>query len=625
MITGKKFDPAPLESAIATSPHLDDVLIFGNGRPFPGALLLRSEESSQISDQELLDAIKPAVEKLNRESQDHARIPMHMLIPLPHQSQPLEKSSKGTIVRRAADARFEEVVNGAYDAQENNGSVEVADEDLPKHLTQVIQDMTSQSGKLSEDMDLFSYGVDSIACMQLRPRIRQLVPDKQDTLPMSIIEDCGTIRRLTEYVLRKRHGEADVNNDDEDQLMLDLVKQYGSFDAESTTTMQNRSTEKTLGEVVVLTGATGALGAHILDQLYKSDNVDTIYCLVRGADEYAATERVRKALQERGLTADLDSHRVNIIQAQLSDAQLGLSKDLYIHLARSATSIIHVAWAVNFRLKLRSFVKDNIAGLHNLLNLALHLPRTHPPRFTYCSSTASIINSAPDSSGQLPEIFQPSPSSASPLGYSRSKWVAEHICLEAHRRTNLRGHVAVVRVGQLTGDSKMGIWNTKEAWPMMLSTARLIHCLPDLGVEPLDWLPVDVAARAFLQISEQGGGDGEEMPVYHVLNPHQEPSWRQMLGWLKRKEDFEIVEPGEWVSRLEGWKGEEHSAMKLLGLWKEAYGNGDKGGGGGEDEKQRKQLAMKQTKAKIATLRDVQPLDEGYVEKMWEWIQANVR
>jgi hypothetical protein len=24
-------------------------------------------------------------------------------------------------------------------------------------------------------------------------------------------------------------------------------------------------------------------------------------------------------------------------------------------------------------------------------------------------------------------------------------------------------------------------------------------------------------------------------------------------------------------------------------------------------------------------LRDVQPLDEGYVERMWDWIQANVR
>lgn len=632
LITGKKFDPAPLESAIATSPHLDDVLIFGNGRPYPGALLLRSEESSSVTDQELLEAIQPVVEKLNRESQDHARIPMHMLITISHQTQPLEKSSKGTIIRKAADARFENFINRAYDGYESTGSTEVADGDLTKHFTRLVQDMTSQSGELSEDIDLFSYGVDSIACMQLRNHIRQLVPNGQEPLPMSIIEDCGSIRRLTEYVLRKRHGEADVNEDDENELMLDLVRQYGSFDTASTSAAQNRS-NKPGGEVIVLTGATGALGAHILDLLLKSEKVDTVYCLVRGLDEHAAASRVSKALQQRGLTANLANPKVKITQAQLSDAHLGLPDDLYSHLAKSATSIIHVAWAVNFRLKLRSFVHDNIAGLHNLLNLALHSPRAHPPRFTYCSSTASIINSAPDSSGQLPESIQPDPASASPLGYSRSKWVAEHICLAAHRRTTLRGRVAVVRVGQLTGDSATGIWNAKEAWPMMLSTARLIRCLPDLGTEPLDWLPVDVAARAFVEVADEqddddddnnNEGGGGDMHVYHVLNPQQEPTWRQMVRWCQKKEDFEIVSPGQWVERLEGCEGSEHSAMKLLGLWKEAYGEGREGGNGDEGEMQRKQFSMKETKANIKALKDVQPLDEKYVEKMWDWIMANV-
>lgn len=625
LITGKKFDPAPLEASIATSSHLDDVLIFGNGRPFPGALLLRSEKSSQVTDQELLNAIRPTVEKLNRESQDHARIPMHMLIPLPHQKRPLEKSSKGTIIRRAADARFEEVINSAYDTQETNGSAEVADEDLSKYFTQLIQDMTSQSDELSEDMDLFSYGVDSIACMQLRTCIRQLVPDKQETLPMSIIEDCGTIKRLTAYVLRKRHGEADVKDDNEEQLMLDLVKQYGSFDTDTPSAMHNGGPEMSGGQVIVLTGATGALGAHILDLLLKSEKVDTVYCLVRGADEHAATERVSKALQQRSLTASLNTGKVKVIQAQLSDEHLGLSNDLYSHLAKEATSIIHVAWAVNFRLKLRSFVKDNIAGLRNLLNLALHTSRAHPPRFTYCSSTASIMNSSPDSSGQLPETIQPDPSSASPLGYSRSKWVAEHICLQAHKQTKLHGRVAVVRVGQLTGDSGTGIWNTKEAWPMMLSTARLIKCLPDLGDEPLDWLPVDVAAKAFVQITERNVGGLEEMPVYHVLNPHQEPSWKQMLQWCQKREDFEIVESREWVGRLEKWEGDGHSALKLLGLWKESYANAGGEGESGEGAKQRKHFSMQQTQAQVAALRDVKPLDEEYVEKMWDWIQANVR
>jgi thioester reductase-like protein len=627
LITGKKFDPAPLEAAIATSLHLDDVLIFGNGQPYPGALLLRSEQSSVMSDQQLLEAIKPVVEKLNRESQDHARLPLHMLVPLPHQDHPLEKSSKGTIIRRAADARFEDVITGAYDSQDSDEATEVADEDLPKHLTELIKAVTSQSDEPGEDVDLFSYGVDSIACMQLRTRLRRLIPNCEQSLPMSVIEDCGTIRRLTEYVLRKRHGESDTNQEDEEQLMLDLVKQYGSFQPDTNTSpSRGQSEEKGAGDIIVLTGATGALGAHIVDLLQNSKKVDTIYCLVRGADEHAAKERVSKALQQRGLadlsSSNTNSHKVKVVQAQLSEPHLGLSDELYDRLAKEVTLIIHVAWTVNFRLKLRSFDKDNIAGVRNLQDLALAVPRTNPPRFTYCSSTASIMNSTPDASGRLPELIQPDPSSASPLGYSRSKWVAEHICVEAHNRTKLRGRIAVVRVGQLAGDSGTGVWNTKEAWPMMLSTARLIKCLPDLGDEPLDWLPVDIAAKAFLEIAGKGeAGGSDDMPVYHVLNPHQEPTWHQMLQWLKKKEAFEIVDPKEWIKRLEGCEGSEHSAMKLLGLWKEAYGNG----GGDGEAKQRQVFSMEHTKKRIAALRDVRPLDEEYVDRMWEWIQANVR
>ncbi|KAH8731345.1 male sterility protein-domain-containing protein [Phaeosphaeriaceae sp. PMI808] len=585
LITGKKFDPAPLEAAIATSRYLNDALVF------PGALLLRSQQSGHL-------AITPVIEKINLESQDHARISLDML------------SSKGTIIRRAAESRFEKIINSAYVPPESNTGIEVVDEDLNKYLTDLIKSVSSNSDVFTEDMDLFSYGQD---------------------LPMSVIEDYGTVGRLAEYVLRKRKGEADAKEDDEQKLMLELVKQYGSFDTEPNTSQMNiHPKSRTFGEVIVLTGATGALGAHILDLLEKSVSVDTIYYLVRDVDEHAAKKRVSKTLQQRGLASllpsNFNSDKVKAIQAQLSRKRLGLSDELYDYLAKEVTSIIHVAWSVNFRLKLRSFVNDNIAGLHNLLNLAPKGTHSKQPRFIYCSSTASITNGVVDSSSCLPERIQPHPSSASSLGYSRSKWVAEHICTQAHNRTNLHGRITVVRVGQLTGDSRLGIWNSKEAWPMMLSTERLIGCLPDLGHELIDWLPVDIVAKAFLEITERqlavdsGTILSEEIPVYHMLNPNQEPTWHQMLEWLKKKQEFEVVDPQEWVSRLEKSESEigGHPAMRLLGLWKEPYGKGS------EAPKQKPRFDMTQTKQMVKVLRNVQPLDEGYVERMSKWVHAHV-
>ena len=626
LITGKKFDPAPLEAAIATSDLLNDVLIFGDGRPYPGVLLMRSEKSSTMSNEELLKAIWPLIEKLNRESQDHARIPQHMLISLPLQSDALEKSSKGTVIRKAAEARFAEYIEVAYDVEDGKPEKHVDNENVSQHLIGLIRSIVSSTVPLSEDTDLFSYGVDSIACMQLRNRLRRLTPQYHQELPLSVVEDCGTVRGLTDYILRKRRGEADADADDETQLMGDLVKEYSSFgqyDKASDQSLDGHSPNGTSGDVVVLTGATGALGAHILDLLRKSDTVSSIYCPVRGADETAAKERVSKALEQRGLRSlsegNKQNQKIKVMPAQLGEPRLGLPDAVYNYLASEASLILHVAWTVNFRLKLRSFAKDNLAGLNNLINLALAAPRARPPRFAYCSSTAAIMNGELDDSGRLSETLSQDPSSASSLGYSRSKWVAEQICAEAHRRTAMQGRIAVVRVGQLSGDSSTGIWNTKEAWPMMLNTAKLIGCLPDLGEEPLDWLPVDNAAEAFLGAARSKPDQMDQVLVYHVLNPHQEPTWHDMLLWLKEKEDLQIVDPAEWVRQLEHAGNSEHPAMKLLGLWKESYGEG------ATQEKQlRPHFSIAATQKRVSTLQDVRPLDKAYLWKVWNWVQETL-
>lgn len=113
----------------------------------------------------------------------------------------------------------------------------------------------------------------------------------------------------------------------------------------------------------VLTGATGALGAHLLDQLRKREDVSQIICLVRAKDPVAAHERVRKCLLQRKKDPVLDSDgKVVCHVAKLSDGRLGLPEDVFDDVAERATIIIHAAWAVNFSMRLKSFVKDHIAG-----------------------------------------------------------------------------------------------------------------------------------------------------------------------------------------------------------------------------------------------------------------------
>lgn len=459
--------------------------------------------------------------------------------------------------------------------------------------------------------------------MQLRNRLRYLVPeDEQKDLPMSVVEDCGTIDALTKYVIQKRHGEAAVT-EDEEQLMLDLIEQYSRFGPGSTNSElpKNPCSKDIFGETIILTGATGALGAHVLDLLRASPKISRIYCLVRGADVDAAKERTSKSLHLRGLNDLSSSHQKNdkivVIRTQLSDPQLGLKDEIYSRVATEVDLIIHVAWTVSFRIKLRSFVKDNIAGVKNLLELASKNSRVMPPRFVYYSSAAAVMNKPLSQTEYLAEEISTDPSYVSPLGYSRSKWVAEQICWKASQ-TTLKDRIAVVRVGQLSGNSRSGAWNTNEAWPMMLSTVRLTGSLPALTGEPLDWLPVDVAAQALLEVAASLRNKDNRSVIYHVLNEHREPMWLEMLQWLKMTRDFDVVSPETWVAQLEQCQHTEHPALRLLGLWKEAYCNAI------PKETSRPRFAMVETKKRVPVLRHVQPVNEAYMAKIWAWIQANV-
>lgn len=632
LITGKKFDPAPLEAAIASSEVLDDALIFGTGRPFPGVLLFRSRNAASLSDKELLAELWPTIEKLNLESQDHARIPKSMVIPMALLGTPLEKSSKGTLLRGVVEKRFQQDIENSYDKLDHTDGTDVSDEELPQTILDVVNTVVRKSVKLTQTTDLYSYGVDSVAGMQIRYQIRRLLPADAPKLPINVVEDCGSVERLAQYLLRIRHGEVETESSaegSEHAYMWELVQQYSHFTEVPSSEVVTNGIGDIHGdgrEVVVLTGATGALGAHILHQYRLREDVSRIYCLVRGADAHASFERVNKALVQRKLQpleARGNESKVVILQAQLGEPGLGLDKTLYDRIAGEATIVMHVAWSVNFRMKLRSFVKDNIAGVRNLINLALASSKAQSPRFAFCSSVASMM--AYDGA-TVPEVSGSDPSTATELGYSQSKWVAEQICLRANDDTRLHGRMSIYRVGQLAGDRQHGVWNMKEAWPMMLSAMKVTGSLPALDDEVLNWLPVDIAAEALIQGVDNNSINGE-LAVFHIVNEHKEPCWADLLRWLKKHESFEITRPSDWVRQLEevGGAGSSHPSLQLLDHWKktlvtkEHHGEDSRAGKLGP-----KQFAMARTKEALPTLRNVEPVSEQYAGKLWSWIRENV-
>lgn len=216
LITGKKFDPAPLEDAIATSPLVKDVLIFGNGKQYPGALLFRSNSSADASSELILSEIWPLIEKLNLEGQTHTKLSKSMLVIMPSEASGLEKSSKGTVLRGQAEKKYEVDISRAYQYGLGNGEANVNYSQIPDHeisqsILDIINGVISSSEIIPENADLFSFGVDSVACMQIRALLQKvrrgptlafqaknaqrLLPPDAVELPLNVVYDCGTIKR----------------------------------------------------------------------------------------------------------------------------------------------------------------------------------------------------------------------------------------------------------------------------------------------------------------------------------------------------------------------------------------------------------------------------------------------
>lgn len=199
--------------------------------------------------------------------------------------------------------------------------------------------------------------------------------------------------------------------------------------------------------------------------------------------------------------------------------------------------------------------------------------------------------------------------------------------------------------------------------------------LPRLRGEGLAWLAVDEAARGVLEVGDALGRDGvvgtghsgvlpgpdhtsketPNLPIYHILNPDSTRTWDDLLVWAcKLQPSLEILEPREWIARLEDPRGRAggHPARKLVGLWKggwcggeggEGKGDGDGDGDGGEgdgedipektaakkaDRKAGKKAAMTfntaNAKTVSKTMRAVKPVSEEAFGRMWTWIGVNV-
>ena len=236
------------------------------------------------------------------------------------------------------------------------------------------------------------------------------------------------------------------------------------------------------------------------------------------------------------------------------------------------------AWAVNFNLGIRSFEEQHIKGVHNLVQFSLSVSSPAPARFFFCSSIATALGTP--SPATIPETPVSNLEAALPQGYARSKLVSEHICLNAARDAGAL--TRILRIGQIAGDGKMGLWNDSEAIPLIIRSALTLKALPALD-KAESWLPVDTLAMTILDLAGISTGvipvpDSDTYLVYNLENPLTFSWTDSLLPELQRSGlDFSTIPVAEWLQKLrdyerDGGDPERNPAVKLIDHFEAMYG-----------------------------------------------------
>ncbi|KAK8156696.1 hypothetical protein BKA80DRAFT_312992 [Phyllosticta citrichinensis] len=576
LFNGEKVLPIPYENQVRQNEFISDCLVFGVGMAFPGLLVFPSDSTDGMGESDILERITPAIELANSRAEKFGYISPEM-IEIMDRGVEYPRTDKGTIIRAACYKRFAEVIDAVYRRFEtpdaaDEGSGRVLDQQgMEEYLLDLFTRRLGIEG-ISTKTDLFEAGTDSLQSLRARSYIMHDLFLEGKILEQNVVFEHQSVANLARYLSSLTTG-TEIDRKDEVKEMKQLIAKYSSFQSFSP------GKEVPDGDVVLLTGATGTLGAHILSQLAQVPHVRAIYCLVRANSESAATDRVISSLGAKKLLPLPKDKRIVALPSDLSRPDLGLQPEIFSLLQTTITTVIHSAWAVNFNLGVSSFENHHIRGTWNLLRLCHSVPFARPARLSFVSSVSAAAGTpAP---AVVPEALVANPEHAQNMGYARSKFVTEHVVRAAAAATGQQARV--LRTGQIVFDTSNGLWNQTEAIPLMIRAATTIGALPSLDETP-SWMPVDKCAAAILQLS------GVEIPfvdainadnydpdvVFHVQNPKTFRWTEDLLPALRDAGlSFETIAQREWVRLLRECKQdpEKNPTLKLVDFFADKYDN----------------------------------------------------
>lgn len=261
---------------------------------------------------------------------------------------------------------------------------------------------------------------------------------------------------------------------------------------------------------VLLTGATGFLGAEVLRRLIERTDRE-IHAVIRAPTEDAADERLQDLLTETGVDA-AGRDRVMALRGDIERPFLGLRAEQCDELAERVTDVLHIAATVSFTLPVEQSRSINVGGTKHALELAeLCAQRGAFGRFSYVS-TAYVAGTHEGSFAE--EDFDVGQGFRN--AYELTKFEAERLVRERGDRLPIQ----VFRPSIIVGDSETGYTTSFNVvyGPLKAFHRHRVYAIPARRRAPVDVVPVNFVADAIVELVER---PDDRRDTYHlVAGPH---------------------------------------------------------------------------------------------------------
>ncbi|KAK6976349.1 linear gramicidin synthase subunit D [Biomphalaria glabrata] len=321
---------------------------------------------------------------------------------------------------------------------------------------------------------------------------------------------------------------------------------------------------------VLLTGATGFLGAFILKELLLHTKL-VVYCLVRELPQRSAIDRIITTLRSYGILAtdktteteeqalleEAFMQRATPLKGNVSLLRLGLSEEDYTYLCTDIDFVIHSAASVNLAYPYSALHGPNVMGTANIIQFAstgkvkaLHYIRKTKLYYSFvCKGLKHLLHST---NGVFPHGTTKCREDADVTkfadkltdGYSQSKWVAEQLVCHARDRGL---PVTIYRPGNLSGDSKKAYWNPHDFTLLILQACARTGMAPNLDWN-MEMTPVDFVATVIVKLTQNP--DCALGKTLHLVNDKPMKS-KQVFQWMNSHGyPLQLVDFDEWKTRV---------------------------------------------------------------------------